>query len=61
METLLGDPSKAHEKLGWKTTTSLEELVKEMVEKDKEEAAKEALLNSKGFSVNSPIESPPSK
>ena len=61
VETLLGDPSKAHEKLGWKTTTTLEELVIEMVNKDKEEAAKEALLNSKGFYVNSPIESPPSK
>ena len=61
VETLLGDPSKAHDKLGWKTTTTLEELVNEMVKKDKEEAAKEALLNSKGFSVNSPVESPPSK
>ena len=58
--TLLGDPSKAHKKLGWKTTTTLEELVSEMVCVDKEEAAKEALLNSEGFSVISPMESPPS-
>ena len=61
VETLLGDPSKANEKLGWKTTTTLEELIIEMVNKDKEEAAKEALLKSKGFYVKSPIESPPSK
>jgi GDPmannose 4,6-dehydratase len=39
VETLLGDPSKAHEKLGWTPTTTLEELVAEMVAADKEEAA----------------------
>ncbi len=60
VDTLLGDPSKAHMKLGWKPITTLEELVSEMVSVDKEEAAKEALLNSEGFSVISPIESPPS-
>ncbi len=58
--TLLGDPSKAHLKLGWKPNTTLEELISEMVSVDKEEAAKEALLNSEGFSVISPMESPPS-
>jgi len=31
VETLLGDPSKACEKLGWTPQTSLHELVKEMV------------------------------
>ena len=29
VETLLGDPTKAHEKLGWMPSTTLEELVKE--------------------------------
>ncbi|AAP99109.1 MULTISPECIES: GDP-mannose 4,6-dehydratase [Prochlorococcus] len=58
--TLLGEASKAHQKLGWKPLTSLEQIVAEMVAVDKEEAAKEALLSSKGFSVMSPMESPPS-
>ncbi len=58
--TLLGDPTKAHKKLGWKPTTNLEQIISEMVAVDKEEAAKEALLNSEGFPVISPIESPPS-
>lgn len=34
VEYLLGDPSKAHEKLGWKHETSFSELVNEMVESD---------------------------
>ncbi|MFK5977295.1 MAG: GDP-mannose 4,6-dehydratase [Rhizobiaceae bacterium] len=34
VETLLGDASKAREKLGWKSQTSFEELVREMVESD---------------------------
>ena len=51
VETLLGDPSKAREKLGWTPTTTLEELVAEMVVADVEEAKKEAYLKRKGFSV----------
>ena len=51
VETLLGDPTKAHTKLGWKPTTTLEELVCEMVEHDREEACKEAFLRRKGFNV----------
>ena len=51
VETLLGDPTKAHEKLGWSPTTSLEELVAEMVATDVEEAKKEAYLKRKGFPV----------
>ena len=38
---LLGDPQKACEKLGWKPTTTLEELVSEMIEKDLVEATHE--------------------
>ena len=49
VETLLGDPSKAKEKLGWTPTTTLEELVAEMVATDVEEAKKEAHLKRKGF------------
>ena len=51
VETLLGDPAKAKEKLGWTPTTTLEELVAEMVITDKEEAQKEAYLKRKGFNV----------
>ena len=59
VETLLGDPTKAREKLGWTPTTTLEELVAEMVAADKEEAAKEALLRRKGFQVVGSMENPP--
>ena len=38
VETLLGDASKAQEKLGWKAKTSFEELVKEMTLSDFHEA-----------------------
>lgn len=60
VETLLGDPTKAKTKLGWSTTTTLEELVAEMVAADKEEAAKEAILRREGFPVVGSMENPPS-
>ena len=59
VETLLGDPSYACEKLGWTPTTTLEELVAEMIVKDKEDAKKEAYLRSKGFKVVGSLENPP--
>ena len=49
VETLLGDPSKAKEKLGWTPTTTLDQLVKEMVAVDREEAMKESYLKNQGF------------
>jgi GDPmannose 4,6-dehydratase len=46
---LLGDPSKASEKLGWTATTSLEELARLMVDNDLELARQEAVvLSSRG-------------
>ena len=42
VETLLGDPTMAQKKLGWTPSTTLEQLVKEMIENDREEARKEA-------------------
>ena len=51
VETLLGDPAKAKDKLGWVPTITLEELVGEMVAVDVEEAKKEAYLRQKGFTV----------
>jgi GDPmannose 4,6-dehydratase len=59
VETLLGDPSKAHAKLGWRPTTTLEEMVEEMVTVDKQEAAKEAVLRREGFNVVGSMENPP--
>ena len=56
VETLLGDPTKAREKLGWTPTTSLEEMIAEMVLHDQEEAKKEAYLRRKGFQVVGPRE-----
>ncbi|QNJ30588.1 GDP-mannose 4/6-dehydratase [Synechococcus sp. PROS-9-1] len=59
VETLLGDPTKAKVKLGWTPTTTLEELVAEMVATDQEEAKKEAYLKLKGFNVVGSMENPP--
>ena len=56
VNTLLGDPKKAQEKLGWKPTTTLEQLVNEMVSHDREEAMKEAYLRREGFNVAGPRE-----
>ena len=57
--TLLGDPSRAQKKLGWTPTTTLEELVAEMINADREDARKEAILRLKGFSVVGSMENPP--
>ena len=54
VDTLLGDPSKASESLGWKPKTSLEQLVEEMIIHDREESRKEAFLKKQGFKVVSP-------
>ena len=56
VDTLLGNPSKAHKFLGWKPALSLEELVSEMVENDCEIASKESYLKKKGFKVFDSIE-----
>ncbi len=59
VSTLLGDPTKANIELGWKATTSLEDLVKEMIQEDNEIAKRELLMKEKGFKINSPTEMPP--
>ncbi len=51
VETLLGDPTKAHEKLGWKPEITLREMVSEMVANDLEAAKKHSLLKSHGYDV----------
>ena len=49
VETLLGDPSKAKQKLGWVPTTTLPELVREMVEADYTSAQRDSLVKRAGF------------
>ncbi|MCR4330407.1 MAG: GDP-mannose 4,6-dehydratase, partial [Patescibacteria group bacterium] len=49
VESLLGDPTKAKKELGWEAETSFEELVKEMVATDLEEAKRDVHLEQGGF------------
>jgi GDPmannose 4,6-dehydratase len=49
VDFLLGDPSKAREKLGWEVEVSFDELVKLMVREDIKEAERDDLLKKKGF------------
>lgn len=49
VETLLGDPTKAREKLGWTPQTSFSELVREMVQSDLEEARRDDFCQKEGF------------
>ena len=51
VETLLGDPTKARERLGWVPKITLEERVTEMVRADLREAERDALCKSQGFAV----------
>ncbi len=48
VDALLGDPSKAREKLGWRHTTSFEDLVREMIETDRAAVAREHNLGPGG-------------
>jgi GDPmannose 4,6-dehydratase len=52
VETLLGDPTKAKEKLGWVPQITLQEMISEMVAFDFDEAKKHALLKNEGYSVS---------
>jgi GDPmannose 4,6-dehydratase len=51
VESLLGDPRKAKEKLGWQPKTSFADLVAEMMRYDLEEARRDELCRNEGFSV----------
>jgi len=56
VETLLGDPTKAKQKLGWMPEITLEEMITEMVGTDLAEAKKYALLKLNGYTVNVSVE-----
>jgi GDPmannose 4,6-dehydratase len=49
VETLLGDATRAREKLGWSPRTGLQELVSEMMESDFNSAKRDALVRGAGF------------
>ena len=49
VETLLGDPAKAKEILGWEATTSVSDMVSEMVASDYEEAQRDSLVKDAGY------------
>lgn len=49
VDLLLGDPTKAKEKLGWQARYSLPELVKEMMEADIQHFRKDVVLRQSGF------------
>lgn len=56
VETLLGDPTKAKEKLGWTPEISVEEMCHEMVRNDLLKAKQHALLKANGFDVSITLE-----
>lgn len=56
VETLLGDPSKAQEKLGWKPEISIEEMCAEMVREDLKSAKRNAFLKANGYEANFSVE-----
>ncbi|MFZ2406985.1 MAG: GDP-mannose 4,6-dehydratase [Methylobacter sp.] len=51
VETLLGDPSKAKEKLGWTPKITFHELVAEMVREDLKSAERDELVKKHGFAA----------
>jgi GDPmannose 4,6-dehydratase len=51
VETLLGDPTKAKDKLGWIPEITLDEMVREMVAHDFEKACRHALLKTHGYDI----------
>jgi GDPmannose 4,6-dehydratase len=53
VETLLGDASKAREKLGWTAETGFSELVAEMVAEDLTAAQRDAMIAKEGYKVYS--------
>ena len=52
VDILIGDASKAREKLGWQPTCNLQQMIEEMIKADLEEARKDQLLQSGGFQTN---------
>jgi GDPmannose 4,6-dehydratase len=51
VETLLGDATKAQQKLGWKVKTSFTDLVREMAQEDFKAAERDELVKKHGFAA----------
>jgi len=56
VETLLGDPSKAKEKLGWTPEITVQEMCAEMVAEDLKVAQRHALLKEHGHDIPVAVE-----
>lgn len=56
VESLLGDPAKARVRLGWRPSVTFDELIREMIVHDLEEAAREAVCKRNGFGMSSSCE-----
>jgi GDPmannose 4,6-dehydratase len=56
VDLLIGDPTKAHEKLGWKPIFDLPMLVADMMRSDVENFKREKLLLNSGFAVKNQYE-----
>ncbi len=56
VETLLGDPTKAKEKLGWVPEITLDQMIEEMVAHDLDQARRHALLKTHGYDVAVSVE-----
>lgn len=52
VETLLGDPTKAKQKLGWVPRITLSDMIDEMVAHDLDRARQQALLKSSGYKIS---------
>ena len=52
VETLLGDPTKAKQKLGWTPKITFQELVSEMVREDLKSAKRDELVKKHGYSTH---------
>lgn len=51
VETLLGDPSKAKQKLGWAAEVTFDQLVTEMVTADLDAAKRDAMISKEGYKI----------
>ena len=51
VDELLGDSSKAKEKLNWEPEITIEDLISEMINEDLKESEKESILKNSGFSI----------
>jgi GDPmannose 4,6-dehydratase len=57
VETLLGDPTKAKQKLGWQPKISFEQMVAEMIQSDLREAEKDLHMRQGGFRIHDSCDS----